>query len=210
MDKEKQNEMMRKAAEKIKPLDRVTQKANIENLASLKKEFERGLMLPRKAIMLKARLIELFKMKAITEEEQVLMEVIFRREMVKGQIAESDLEFFNRIEMERCEDRCIVKTDSTPRTHHLTKDMVCRYYLDVDADRYVVFVEVKILPEWQMTRDLVLKEQRGHFADESEYPKTKIRVHRLTITQKEFDAWFDFEEDLLNESLPIKEKDYTF
>lgn len=185
-------------------------KNNIENLASLKKEFERGQMLPRKAIMLKARLIELFKMKTITEEEQVLMETIFKREMVKGQIAENDLEFYNRIEMERCEDRCIVKTDSTPRTHHLVKDMVCRYYLDIDADRYVVFVERKILPEWQMTRDLVLKEQRGHFADESEYPKIKFLIHRLNLTQKEFDAWFDFEEDLLNETVSTTEQIYKF
>lgn len=184
-------------------------KGNIENLASLAKEFETNRMEPRKVVALRSKLIELFKSEKITEQEQKLMETILKRERLKGVISDANLEVINRIEMDRCTDKCRVKSDDVPRVHYLVKDMICKYFKDNENDRFVVFVERVIPPEWQMTRDLVLKEQRGHFADESAYPKEKTLVRRLYLKEAEFKAWFDFEEDLLSEK-PAIEEEYTF
>lgn len=191
-----------------KPKAKEKAEGNIPNLAALSKEFQKNEMEPRKLVALRGRLIELFKGKKITGDEQKLMEMILKRERLKGVIADANLEIINRLEMERCEETCIVRTDDVPRVHHLFRDQICKFYKDNDNERYVVFVERKIPTEWQMTRDLVLKEQRGHFADESEYPKEKTLIHRLNLKEKEFKAWFDFNEDLLSETK--KEEEYTF
>lgn len=187
-----------------------SKEGNIENLIGLKREFQKNEMAPRKLVALKNKLVELYNVKTINAPEQELMEIIFKKERKNGVIIDKHLELFNRIEMARCTDICRVKTDDVPRTHYLYKDQLCKFYKDDDADKFVVFVERKIPPEWQMSRELVLKEHRGHFASEEEYPKEKTLIHRLNLSEKEFKAWFDFEEDLLSEPTKKVEEEYQF
>lgn len=185
-------------------------KANIEGLPLLKKEFLKGLMNLRKLEVLKRRLIDLHAKKISTPEESELFEMILKKERLKGNISDANLEILNRIDMSRCTEKCRVIVDNAPRTHYLSKDMICLYYKDYDNDRFVVFVERKIPSEWQMSRELVLKEQRGHAADESEYPKERVLIHRLNLKEKEFKAWFDFEDNLEDLKEASITEEYTF
>lgn len=185
---------------------------SIPELEALKKEYLRGGMPDRKLIALRTRLIELHLQETATEEELAFMELILKRDAANGKIADTHYEVINRLEMSRCEDECIVKTTDAPVVHYLYKDQICKFTIeqnDKGENRFIVFVERSIPPEFQMTRDLVLKEQRGHFADESEYPKEKKLLHKLNLKEREFYAWFDIVEDEL--SKPVKQEvEYKF
>ena len=180
-----------------KPVE-VIADGNIKNLAMLKAEFVRGIMIPRKLVVLKNRLIELYHSKEITISEQDLMELILRRERGQGKIEEIYEEQLNVIEQSRCEDLCRVKTADAPRVHYLTLDQVCKFEHDADTNRYYIYVDIVVPPEWQMSRETVLKENRGHPTTADDYKPARIRVKRLNLTPKEFNAWFDIESDLLN------------
>jgi hypothetical protein len=194
---------------------------NVENLAGLTKEFVGGKMLPRKQLMLKHRLVELWNAKNIAEGELKLLKTIFQREFKRGNIEDRHLEIFNRIEEAECTEKCRCKDDNAPRVFYVAKDQVCSFRREEQTNiekvekgslfQYIVFVEKIVPPEFQMTRELLLKEERGHHAAESEYPKEKILLHRLQLDDVWFDKVFDIEEDLLSESVEGEdEAEYKF
>lgn len=170
---------------------KVETKDNIADLGDLRKEFERAQMPLRKVMALKHKLIELHLADKQTKPEKDLMLTILKRDRLKGSLTDYHSEILNRIEVLTCEEKAVVKVDNAPRVHFLSKDLVCPYYKDNDKDRFVVFVERKIPTEWQMTVDLLMKEARGHFAPEDQYPKERTLLHRLDLTDREFNAWFD-------------------
>ena len=184
-------------------------KDTIADLQLLRKEFERGQMPLRKSTALKSKLIELHLASNQTKAEKDLMLIMLKRDRLKGSLSDYHSEILNRIEVNVCDEKAVVKVDNAPRVHFLNKDMVCPFYKDSDADRFVVFVERRIPTDWQMSVELLKREERGHFASEDQYPKERKLLHRLALTQKEFDAWFDIlDQDLLKaETL---EKEYVF
>lgn len=189
-------------------VEKVEVKPSIENLAGLKKEFLRSEMNPRKSTMLKLRLVELHTAGSIHPEELELMELIFKRERSQGKIEENHLERLCRLERDRCTDTCIVKTADAPSVHKLHKDQVCKMYIDHDNGRYVVFVDDVIPTEHQLTREIVIKQERGHPVPPEAYPPPRVIVRRLNLKKKEFDQWFEIEENLLK---PIEtEESYSF
>lgn len=183
--------------------------SSIENLDSLSREFRKG-MLPRKLVMLKARLVELYSKNKINKEEKDLLTLILKKERSRGATPEGsyEVQVINQIEKALCTDKCLAISDGPP-THLITNGKEYSYYQDFEADRYVVYIDHLIKPEWQMTRELVVKEARGHFADESEYPKERWDIKRISINEKEFKGWFEHVEDLLSESKD-GEEEYTF
>lgn len=183
-------------------------KDNIADLPLLRKEFERGQMQARKLTALRMKLIELYTAKISTEKENELMTMILKRDHLKGSISDANLEILNRIEVKKADEEAYVKIDNAPSVHFLSKDQKVKFYKDNDKDRFVVFVERRIPPSHQMTEDLLFKEMRGHFAPESEYPKERTLLHRLDLTVKEFNAWFQVidSDDLKAE----KEETFTF
>lgn len=194
---------------KTKPQEKT--QGTIANLDDLRKEFLSGKMPEKKHIALRVKLISLFKEKKISEDEQKLMETILKKERIRNTILTSDDYMLNAIESARLDTKCIVKTDDVPQVHHLKKDLVCPYYQDFDNERFIVYVPIEVPPEHQLSREIVLKEMRGHPVAEHEYPKTKILIHRLNLKQKEFDKWFEIiEEDILNTPSKATEEVYTF
>lgn len=205
-------------------------KPNIENLAALKKEFvegnrdARGHRIPmpdRKLVALRQKLVSLFHSKAITEEEQELMEAILRKDRSLGRIATSDEYLLNKIESERCDQVCIVKSENTPVVHHLSQHLECKFKYDPEYNdgknkpdsigRYYVYVPRTIPTDHQLKNATVRKENLGHPTDPSEYPEPKVLIHRLGLRQREFDAWFEIDQDYLSmEGAAVKEAEYTF
>jgi hypothetical protein len=199
-----------KSTKRKMPAEEVIEDKNIVGLAALKKEFKSGKMPERKLIALRNKLLEVHKVSLHSEEEGDLMEAILVRERARSTITMPDAYVLHAIEQERCEEECEVKIENPPQVHHLSKGLKCKFFFHSDDDRYIVYVPRTVLPEHQMSRELILKEQRGHFADESAYPKEKILWHRLSLTQKEFNAWFDILNDsILSEEQP-KEEEYKF
>lgn len=194
-------------------------KNNIENLAGHAKEFASGKMDPKKAVMLKLKLVSLWIAKTITESELSLLETILSRELKRAQIEDKHLEILNRIEAAQCTETARCKVDDAPRVFHVLKDQICAFKREDQPNlkkveggseyQYTIFVEKTIPPEFQMTKELLLKEERGHHADESMYPKERILLHRLVLDDLWFDRIFDIEEDLLGETKEETEA-YTF
>lgn len=186
---------------------------NIENLESLQKEFVTNKMIPRKAEMLKIRLVELWTMKTLFPKEEILLELILKRERAKGNISDAHVEVLNRIEVKKCTEVARCKTADAPQVLYVKKDQLCKFFrqepIGAELLRFVVFVERDIPPEFQMTRELLLKEERGHHAAESEYPVSKQLLHRLELNEGWFNATFNIEEDLLSETIK-EEESYKF
>lgn len=192
---------------------------NVDNLNAHAKEFATGKMDPKKAMMLKLKLVSLWIAKTITESELNLLESILSRELKRAQIEDKHLEILNRIEAAQCTEKAKCKVDDAPRVFHVLKDQVCNIKREDQANlkkieagsvyQYTVFVERTIPPEHQMTKELLLKEERGHHADESMYPKERILLHRLVLDDQWFGKIFDIEEDLLSEAKETEET-YTF
>lgn len=183
---------------------------NIKGIAALKREFQTGKMPERKLIALRTKLIDLFNKSLSSEDEAEFMEQVLIRDRARHVIAAPDAYVLHKIESDRCEMKCVVIAEAPPQVHHLSKGLECKYFYDSDDDRHIVYVPRTVPPEHQMTRDLVLKEQRGHFPSEEEYPKAKILWHRLSLVKKEFDAWFSIvDEDILTNT-PTVEMEYKF
>lgn len=186
-------------------------KDNIEGLGELQREFVSGKMVEKKAIALRRKLVELFISGMATTPESALMEVILKRERTKGVITDHDNYLLNQIENDRCADSCVVKTQFPPHVHHMVTGMVCKFSLDADTNKYTVYIPRIVPTEHQMTRELILREQRGHFPAEDEYPKPKTLIHRIIVNEKEFNGWFEtLEDDILNKTSSKKEEVYTF
>jgi len=185
--------------------------ANIENLDALTKEFKKGTMPPRKLSMLKNKLVDLFIKEMSTEAEQELMEMIFRRERTKSSIIDKHKDILAEIEAGRCTERCIVKAENPPIVHHLVKDEIYDYVYDFENERHVVFVKIAIPASHQMSVEAVLKEQKGHPVDPSEYKPTRYRYERRDYKAKEFAVWFDiYDEDILDKEEKKFEESYEF
>lgn len=196
-------------------------KANIPNTEELLKEYRTNKMPERKGIALKQKLVSLFNEGKITQDEQDLMEFIFRHERRKGIIQLADLYMLNKIENERIENVCYVKTDDAPAVHHLKKNLKCRYKFDAEYDdgkmkadsvgRYHVYVPRVVPGEHQISYKTALKESKGHPVDPSEIPEDKTLYHRLSLKLKEFEGWFEVEDDTILSTQSKKEEvQYTF
>jgi hypothetical protein len=203
-------------------------KNNIENLEALKEEFLRGnlvkgkrVQMPeRKLIALREKLVSLFKTQKSTPAEQELMEAILRRDRDRGSILTSNEYLLNGIENERCETFCIVKTDDTPPVHHLSKHLRCGFIYDPEFNdkknkpdsigRYYVYVPVTVPTLHQLKNSTVLKENRGHTPDPSEYPEPYVKIHRIGFKEREFNAYFEEEEDVLGADDEGEEEEFKF
>lgn len=205
-------------AKKLAPKEGDEVKNNIENLEALSQEFKTNKMAPRKSEMLKIRLVELWKAGSITEDEKTLAKYMLNREMKRGHLEDKYLDVLNRIEAAECEEQCQCKVDDAPTVFRVKKGQVCSFRREDQTNikkaekgslfKHVVFVEEEIPPEHQMTKELLLKEERGHHASESMYPKTKTIMHRLQLDDVWFNKVFDVVEDLL--SGKVKEEEYVF
>lgn len=187
----------------------IVAKDTIEGIELLEREYDRGKMPERKVLGLKAKLVELYRGKAISKNEMRLFMKILNREVAKGNISDEHYELFNRIEISKADEQCIVKVDDAPIVHFLTKGMICPFYKNHETDKYIIFIARKISPEWQLTKEVAMKRVNGHTIPEKDYPKEKELLHRISIGQKEFDAWFDYVEG--DDALaPEREQTYTF
>lgn len=212
--------MARNAAVKIEQ-DEPVSKSTIPDVAGLKREYlnARVPMPERKVVALRTKLIALYKEGKITEEEQELMETILKRERNLGKIHSSDNYLLNTIEVERLTDKCIVKTEDAPVVHHLKKDLECKYVYDPDYNdgknkkdsvgRYYVYVPRIVPSEHQLSVKTVLKIERGHPTDESDFPPERVLIHRLALKRQEFFAWFEVEDEDILKTKPI-EPEYVF
>ena len=193
------------------PITAITPKENIAGLEALRKEYESGRMVEKKAIALRRKLVELFTGGINTPQELSLMETILKRERVKGSITPHDDYLYNKLESERCDEKCTVKTKSPPQVHHMVHGMECKFARDVEKNRFIVFIPRVIPTEHQMSRELLLKIERGHPTNESEYPPPRTLIHRIVVSAKEFDAWFEvIEDDILTRPIAKREETYTF
>lgn len=199
-------------SEETKKSKEKTEKKNniaIKDLEALREEYIEGEMPDRKVSALRVRLIELYLGKEATKDELSLMETMLLRDRRQGQLSYANEEILNRIEMDRCDKVCVVHAEHPPQVHYLSKDLECKYRHDHAEGRYAVYVPRTIKPAWQYDLELAEKIVEKRPVDESEYPKTKILIHRLYLTKKEFDAWFVKIEDELKPKKKAEEV-YTF
>lgn len=195
-------------------------KNNIENLGAHAKEFATGKMDPKKAMMLKFKLVSLWIAKSISEDELSLLETILSRELKRAQIEDKHLEILNRIEAAQCTEKARCKVDDAPRVFHVLKDQVCSFKREDQPNlkkveggseyQYTIFVEKTIPANFQMTKELLLREERGHHSAEEDYPKDRILLHRLILDDLWFERIFEIEEDLLGETKPENDSEYVF
>jgi hypothetical protein len=192
---------------------------NIKDLELLAKEFKSNKMPERKLIALRVKLVGLFLEGKTTDDEQELMEAILRKERNQARINSRDNYLLNKIESERCQDSCIVKTDDVPAVHHLKKDLECKYYHDPDyndgknrADsigRYHVYVPREVPTRHQLKNRTVEREILGHPVDPGEYPEPKTLIHKLVLKSSEFNKWFEIIDENILEAAQT-EPAYTF
>ena len=190
---------------------------SIPGLTELSKEFKTGKMPERKLVALRTKLVSLFLDGKHTEDEQDLMEAILRKERNLGKINSRDQYLLNKIESDRSDNKCIVKTDDAPTVHHLSKDLECKYEYDSEYNdgkgkkdsvgRYHVYVPRTIPTRHQLKVETVMKEMLGHPTDEKDYPLPKVVIHRLILKGFEFERWFEVED---NELLAPKQTEVSY
>ena len=205
------SEIKSKNEVKIAKLEKVE---GIKNLPELKKEYLRGLMPPRKVIAFKEKLMSLYKSKEGSVAEAEMLETMLRKIRKTGNqidpYYDRDTQIINWIERNKCTTRCTCVQDSLSGALFLTLGRTYFYKEDEDGERFTVYIEYDVPPEHQMTRELVLREQRGHFAAEGEYPKTRTDIRVLNIDAKRFNFMFEIEEDLLATKNTDANEGYTF
>lgn len=209
----------------VKPDDTETTEevktSNIANLESLANEFKKGLMGDKKRIALRVKLIGLFKEGIITEDEQSLMEFILTFERGRGIINSRDEEILNGIEAALLEDLCEVKSDDAPVVHHLKKGMVCKFKYDPlfndnrnkpdSIGRYFVYIPRVIPSQHQYSYEAALKLAHNQPVPDEMVPKARIKLLRVAFKKREFQQWFDVQDDsILNEAPKKIEEEYTF
>lgn len=166
---------------------------------------------PRKLIAFRTKLTELYTDKKAIQDEVKALSQLLTRDRKKGTLSDANRQILNEIDLKKCDGVCVVKSADVPSVHYLKDGMECKFFYDTDSERYVVFVEREIPPEHQLTYKIIQKEERGHFPDEKEYPKTKILLHRLDLTSGEFDKWFKVEKDSESVDLSADEEEtYEF
>lgn len=180
------------------------QESNFQNLPALKAEFKANKMPEPKLRALKKKLIGHFTAGESTEEEDAFMEEILKKGNLLRTLSPSEKYLFNAIEYERCSDVAIVKTDDVPVVHHLKKDLACRFFYDEYFDdgkgkpdsigRFHVYVPRTIPTRHQLSVATVIKEDKGHPIDPSEYPEPKIVIHHIILKQAEFARWFEVQD----------------
>ena len=182
---------------------------NIEGLEELRVEYLKNKMPDRKVLALRNKLISLHLENVITEREKELMILILYRERKNGTISNAHVELLNRIEIDDVDGECVVSRDDAPHFLYLTKDLVCKYkHLPLD-NRFIVFVPRKIRSDFQYSMELAQKLERKLPVDESEYPKERELIHRLDLSEVEFNAWFITVEDELKPKVD-REEVYQF
>lgn len=181
-------------AKKIEKSEEVVS-GNIQNLEVLNKEFLNEKIEPRRLVALRIKLIALFHEGKITEDEQALMEKILKKDRVRNTISSMDNYLLNTIESDRCTNSCIVKVDDGPQTHHLFKDLKCKYQKDFDTDKFIVYVPRTVPTEHQISPEIAYKRLNNYPVDINELPKPRVLIHRIIITMREFKAWFEVLED---------------
>ena len=121
---------------------------------------------------------------------------MFRRERSKGTIDEYSLERLSRIEMAKCTDSCRVKADDASlRLFHLQPGQVCKYRIDDDSGRYYVYFNKTIKSMDQISKEIRLREERGHFPDPDSYPKDRLDAQQRSFNEKEFLHLFEVEDE---------------
>lgn len=164
----------------------------------------------RKLKQLVTRFLELDGEELLLPEEKELFLFILRKQRKDGRISAPDEYYLNAIEIEECEESCIVKVDDPPSCHHLKKDLKCRYRYDGEDGRYIVFVPRVVPSSHQMTKRLIEKKEMGHQISEEEWPKPRTLIHRISINAQEFGAWFDTLEEVDGEEVNAAEEIFEF
>ena len=192
---------------------------SVKDLALLAKEFNTGKMPLKKLVALRVKLIGLFLERKAVKEEQELMEAILRKERNLSTINSRDSYILNKIEAERCEDVCVVKTDDAPTVHHLFKDLECKFKYDPDYNdgkgkkdsvgRFHVYVPRTVPTRHQLKNSVVERELLGHPTDPEDYPSPRVLIHRLVLKAGEFHKWFEVEEEGILEAAHV-EPEYQF
>lgn len=187
---------------------------NIKDLELLAKEFKTNKMPERKLVALRVKLTGLYLEGKITQDEQELMEAILRKERNLSRITSRDNYLLNKIEADRCEDTCIVKTDDVPQVHHLIKDLECWFSYDAEYNdgkgridsvgRFHVYVPRTVPTRHQLSKAVVERELLGHPTSESDYPAPKVLIHRLVLKSSEFKKWFDVQDENILNAAPTE------
>ena len=186
--------------------------SNFTNFKSLKNEYLKGKMPERKLIAFKLKLKDLWSSGKILKEEKELFLAVLKRERAKGNISMIDAYLLHEYESERCDEICFVSTDDAPYVHHLKKGLECKYERDIEKDRFNVYVPRLVPVEHQLSKEIVIRENKGHPVDASEYPQERVLIRRLHLKPEEFNAWFELSaDDILNEGMSENEREsYTF
>jgi hypothetical protein len=208
-------------------------KPNIDpdKLKALKNEYVNGnrdekgrkvAMPERKLIALRSELVRLYEAGKATADEQEFMELILRRDRKLGKIFSAHEYLLNKIEHDRCEMRCVVKSADVPLVHHMHKGLECKFDYDPEYDdgkakpdsigRYYVFIPRTVPTRHQLKNATVEKEILGHPTDPKEYPADKVLIHRVALKEREFEAWLEIvkADPLEDDSFGETEAEVTF
>lgn len=203
-DQEKPKRGRKPAAEEKKP------NIDPEKLAALRNEYVNGkrdekgkkVQMPeRKLIALRGELVKWYNAGIATEAEQDFMELILRKDRKLGKIFSAHEYLINKIEHDRCEMRCVVKSADVPLVHHMHSGLECKFEYDPEYDdgkakpdsigRYYVYVPRTVPTRHQLSNRTVEKEILGHPTSPEEYPKDRVLIHRVALKEREFEAWLE-------------------
>lgn len=187
--------------------------ANLPQFQFLEKEIKTMTMPERKRLALLNKLVSLYYDKKEDARELKLLREILEQDLFKGTISSANLYLLNSMDNNDCDQICTVKTDNAPAVLNLKKSTICKYKFDPKlgsdrAGRYVIFVPVTVEGKNQLTLDQALRQSRGLELALEEVPKDKVIYKRVTATQREFNNWFSFDDEVALNSTP--KEDYTF
>lgn len=183
---------------------------NLKEFAVLKDEFRKGRMPPTKKVALVTKLTGLYLEGKLDEEETLLMRDILTQDRIGGKLSNSLSDILNKIEVEECEDKCFVKNPNAPTVLNLKYMAVCNYKFESARGRYIVYVPIEIPGEFQLSMAAARKYEKGLELDAHEIPATRVIYRRLDIKQKEFDAWFGYDEEILLGNKVKEQEEYNF
>jgi hypothetical protein len=163
-------------------------------------------MLPRKEVLLKLRLTQMWKDKTIDKPQETLFKTMLHRERVLGKLGTEHEQILYSIEVKECDLTCTCKRDdvhpgfylkigATYRCKRMDQQMLKKLEKGI-LHQYVIFVDYEVPPEFQLTKALIIKRDLGHPISPEDYPTTKIQLKRLDMDENWFKSMFDLDDEI--------------
>ena len=193
-----------------KPAPKLTEKssgsANLKEYASLKKEFDKGMMPDRKKVALLGKLTGLYAENKTDVDEDLFLKEILTSDRDRGSLSTANESLLNGMENDECTEECRVKSDNAPTVYRLKMDMVCKYKYDKNigrdkkgaiTGRFLIYVPTIVEGRNQLTMSQARREAKGQDLDPNELPQDKTLYKRVALNHREFNAWFAHDDEEL-------------